>query len=359
MSAQDNNDQSWVHGFDPEQQQGHESHEDAEPAAGATEMAEDLTVPPRKQKAKSVKAAGGDKKQTMIIIGVAAVAAVGWIGYGMIEKPAVPAGKAPLALVSQLLPPARPAGPQRIGMATASLPVPARTVALETAQRRTAPPLVQRAIPPVNTTPLMPSAGPASATAAPATIPAMAMNAGGLPLPAASSASGAIRFAGAGGTFSAADEVASSALQTASPAATASAISTGAIVALNNQIAKLKNRIAQESLQLNAEKTANASAQAPKKQQTKVVYRVIYRDVPTARRTATAKPLVAAHRVPHQEAPAINGIRVIGASSGTAWLSVQGHHMMAQVGDAVPGLGIVQSISDNGVVRGSHGTARP
>lgn len=103
---------------------------------------------------------------------------------------------------------------------------------------------------------------------------------------------------------------------------------------------------------MQAEKTAAktvAPTPAPK-----IVYRVIYRDVPVA------KPMSRAiHSSPEHHKQAMSGIRVIGAAQGTAWLSVQGHRVMAQVGDDVPGLGIVQSISDNGVVRGSHGTARP
>lgn len=121
---------------------------------------------------------------------------------------------------------------------------------------------------------------------------------------------------------------------------------------LKEQIAQLKGRISKESLQLQAEKTAAktvAPTPAPK-----IVYRVIYRDVPVA------KPMSRAiHSSPEHHKQAMSGIRVIGAAQGTAWLSVQGHRVMAQVGDDVPGLGIVQSISDNGVVRGSHGTARP
>ncbi len=121
---------------------------------------------------------------------------------------------------------------------------------------------------------------------------------------------------------------------------------------LKNQIAHLKSRIAQESLQLSAKKSATATAPAPK-----VVYRVIYRNVPESRPMPGANPVPGARPAP--KLPAVHGIRVIGATQGTAWLSVQGHRMMVRAGDDVPGLGVVQAISDDGVVHGSHGTARP
>lgn len=316
MSEQDN-DATWQHGFDPEQigfdsEQDNYGQEHGESASAVEQQpaAEEIVVPQKTGKAKSPKSSS-DKKQTMIIVGVAVVATIGWIGYGMVtEKPANTTGVAPVSTLH----------PSRVASSHLASTFPRRPPPMASAPMARATPLQNAAPPPAVATP----------PAADMSIPPMSSG-GSLPMsvPAAPTASPANRQDVV--TASAA----SPALATATPAA---------LAALKKQIAQLKSRISQESLQLEAEKTA-APAPAPK-----VVYRVIYRDVPVAR----PQP---APSSPH--APALRGIRVIGAAQGTAWLSVQGHREMAQVGDDVPGLGIVQSISDNGVVRGSHGTARP
>ena len=322
MSEQDN-DATWQHGFDPEQDDpyAYGQGNDESPVAGQEPAAEEIVVPQKAKKPKSP----NDKKQTMIIVGVAVTAAIGWIGYGVLEGK--PANTANAGLT--------PASALPMSRAEPSMPAPSLP-------RQTPPPMtsapVTRAAPPQSAAP-----SPAVTTPPPAamSIPLMSSN-GDLPMsvPSAPAASAALP---------AASQVAAAA--SAASSTTATATST-AMAALKKQIAQLKDRISQESLQLQAEKTAAktvAPTPAPK-----IVYRVIYRDVPVA------KPMSRAiHSSPEHHKQAMSGIRVIGAAQGTAWLSVQGHRVMAQVGDDVPGLGIVQSISDNGVVRGSHGTARP
>lgn len=317
MSGQDN-DETWQHGFDPGQDDPYaygQGHGEPSSVAEQESAAEEIVVPQKAEKAKKPKSPN-DKKQTMIIVGVAVAAAIGWIGYGILEGK--PANSANVGLTPVSVPPMSRAEP--------SMPAPPLPRQTPSPVTHAAPPKIAAAQPPVVTTP------PRAAVSIPL------MSGGGLPMsvPAAPAASAALP---------ATSQVAATA-SAASPA-TATSI---AMAALKEQIIQLKSRISRESLQLQAEKTAAKTVAPPPAP--KVVYRVIYRDVPVASPTAQPAP-----SSPH--IPAIRSIRVIGATQGTAWLSVQGHRMMAQVGDDVPGLGIVQSISDNGVVRGSHGTARP
>ncbi|MHB8367015.1 MAG: hypothetical protein ACYDB0_08330 [Acidithiobacillus sp.] len=322
MSEQDN-DATWQHGFDPEQDDpyAYGQGNDESPVAGQEPAAEEIVVPQKAGKAKKPKSPN-DKKQTMIIVGVAVAAAIGWIGYGILEGKPANTANAGLTPVSAL----------PMSRAEPSMPAPSLP-------RQTPPPMTSA---PVTRTAPPQSAAPSPAVTTPppslaVSIPLMSSN-GGLPMsvPSAPAASAALP---------AASQVAATA-SAASPA-TATSI---AMAALKEQIVQLKSRISQESLQLQAEKTAAKTVAPPPAP--KVVYRVIYRDVPATNPVMRSTPSSSHDR-------AINGIRVIGAAQGTAWLSVQGHRVMAQVGDDVPGLGIVQSISESGMVRGSHGTARP
>ncbi len=345
MSEDD--DQTWQHGFDPGQDdpygQGHESN--------APDVIEDVIVPPGEPgKAKPAKKqkSSNDKKQTMIIIGVAVAAAIGWIGYGMLEgKPVNPAngGMAPAAQLQParapgLSVPPRAAtatrkGPSRSMLDTTAGASPASTYTTSSARQIPNSPSSQ-----VGTSDVSPPA-----TAAPSAIPVMGSSSA-LPMPM----TGAAASATATTSVPASPKTIVPTRMTTTGADRSRAASSVIVADLKNQIAQLKSRIAQESLQLSAEKSATTTTPAPK-----VVYRVIYRNVPESRPVPGANPVPGAA----PKLPTVHGIRVIGAAPGTAWLSVQGRRMMVRVGDDVPGLGVVQAISDDGVVHGSHGTARP
>lgn len=312
MSAeQQDDDLTWQHGFDPEQNDG--SHYVDEQDDTGQISVEGVIVPEKHKKQGKTKTtkSPGDKKQTAIIIGVAAAAAIGWIGYGILDG----------------------GHPKQQEIDSAMSPVSAIHLHGD-ARSHPVQDTVRQAPQPAMASPSMPTPAAMSAPAIPP------MTTASLPMPAAPvGAASAVAP-----VVSATSVVASAALVTSS--------SSTEMSALKNQIVLLKSRIARESLQLSAAKSVAATSAA--KPAPKIVYRVIYRDVPIA-----SRPSPTDHLALHRSAASTHGIRVIGAVQGAAWLSIQGQHVMVHVGDPVPGLGIVQSISDNGVVRGSHGTARP
>jgi hypothetical protein len=360
MSEDD--DQTWQHGFDPGQDDPYEQGHEGDALSAVAQENEEIVVPPGKPgKTKPAKKqkSSNDKKQTMIIIGVAVAAAVGWIGYGMLEgKPVNPAngGMVPAA---PLQPARAPGLSVPLRAATATRKGPSRSMLDTTAG---VSPASTYTTSPARQIPSSPSSQvgtgdvPPPATAAPSAIPVMGSSSAlPMPMPMTGAAVSAAAVSAATTSVPASPKTIVPTRMT-TPGADRSRPASSVIVAdLKNQIAQLKSRIAQESLQLSAEKSAAtaAPALAPK-----VIYRVIYRHVPAAR---PSRPAHAAPRSSRSSSSAVSipGIRVIGAAQGTAWLSVQGHRMMVQVGDDVPGLGVVQSISDSGIVHGSHGTAQP
>ncbi len=113
------------------------------------------------------------------------------------------------------------------------------------------------------------------------------------------------------------------------------------VAALQSKLRESRATIAR----LTAELQNSQSAEA----QPKVIYRTIVRYVPRPEPAPSASRTKVATSSPE-------GVRVLGATHGEAWVSVHGEDRQVRVGDVLPGIGVIQSIRSNGTILGSSGS---